>query len=110
MLHNYLFLSAVIFSIGLYGVLSKKNAITILMCVELMLTSINISAVAFSRYVFNPYYLTDGNLESLLTGQILSMFVIAVAAAEVAIGVAILVAVYQNRQTAYVTDGNKLKY
>ena len=76
MLHNYLFLSAIIFSIGLYGVLSKKNAITILMCVELMLNSINISAVAFSRYVFNPYYLTDGNLQSLLTGQILSMFVI----------------------------------
>ena len=110
MLHNYLFLSAVIFSIGLYGVLSKKNAITILMCVELMLNAINISAVAFSRYIFNPYYLTDGNLQSLLTGQILSMFVIAVAAAEVAIGVAILVTVYQNRQTAYVTDGNKLKY
>ena len=54
--------------------------------------------------------MTDGNLQSLLTGQILAMFVIAVAAAEVAIGVAILVAVYQNRQTAYVTDGNKLKY
>ena len=54
--------------------------------------------------------MADGNLQSLLTGQVLSMFVIAVAAAEVAIGVAILVVVYQNRQTAYVTDGNKLKY
>ena len=110
MLHNYLFLSAALFCIGLYGVLSKKNAITILMCLELMLNAINISAVAFSRYTFNPYYLINGNLHLLLTGQILAMFVIAVAAAEVAIGVAILVTVYKNRQTAYVTEGNKLKY
>ena len=110
MLHNYLFLSAFIFSIGLYGVLSKKNAITILMCVELMLNAINISAVAFSRYVFNSYHLVNGDLEFILTGQILSMFVVAVAAAEIAIGVAILVTVYRNRQTVFVTEGNKLKY
>ena len=110
MLQNYLFLSDVIFCIGLYGVLSKKNAITILMCVELMLNAINISAVAFSRYIINPFNLINGNIDSLLTGQVLAMFVIAVAAAEVAIGVAILVTVYKNRQTAYVTEGNILKY
>jgi NAD(P)H-quinone oxidoreductase subunit 4L len=88
-LNHYLILSAVLFAIGLYGVLSKKNLITILMCIEIMLNAVNISMVAFSRYV----------VPALLTGQVFAIFIIIVAASEAAVGLAILISVYRNRQT-----------
>jgi NAD(P)H-quinone oxidoreductase subunit 4L len=88
-LNHYLILSAVLFAIGLYGALSKKNLITILMCIEIMLNAVNISMVAFSRYI----------VPALLTGQIFAIFIIIVAAAEAAVGLAILISVYRNRQT-----------
>jgi NADH-quinone oxidoreductase subunit K len=81
-LTHYLILSAILFSIGLYGVLAKRNAVIILMCIELMLNAVNITLVAFSRYV----------VPTLLTGQIFAIFVIVVAAAEVAVGLAIIMA------------------
>jgi NAD(P)H-quinone oxidoreductase subunit 4L len=90
-LNHYLILSAVLFAIGLYGALSKKNLITILMCIEIMLNAVNISMVAFSRYV----------VPTLLTGQIFAIFIIIVAAAEAAVGLAILISVYRNRQTVH---------
>jgi NAD(P)H-quinone oxidoreductase subunit 4L len=88
-LNHYLILSAVLFAIGLYGALSKKNLITILMCIEIMLNAVNISMVAFSRYI----------VPALLTGQIFAIFIIIVAAAEAAVGLAILISVYRHRQT-----------
>ena len=81
-LEHYLILSAVLFCIGLYGVLSKRNAVVILMCVEIMLNAVNIALVAFSRYV----------VPTLLTGQIFAIFVMVVAAAEAAVGIAIIIA------------------
>ena len=88
-LNHYLVLSAVLFSVGLYGALSKKNAIVILMCVEVMLNAVNIAMVAFSRYI----------TPTLLTGQVFAIFIIVVAAAEAAVGLAIIMSIYRNRQT-----------
>ncbi len=88
-LEHYLILSAVLFSIGLYGALAKRNIIIILMSIELMLNAVNIAMVAFSRFV----------TPALLTGQVFAIFVIVVAAAEAAVGLAIIIAVYRNRET-----------
>lgn len=88
-LEHYLILSAVLFSIGLYGALAKRNIIIILMSIELMLNAVNIAMVAFSRFV-TPV---------LLTGQVFAIFVIVVAAAEAAVGLAIIIALYRNRET-----------
>jgi len=88
-LEHYLILSAILFSIGLYGALSKHNAIVILMCIEIMLSAVNIALVAFSRYI----------VPSQLTGQVFAIFTIAVAAAETAVGLAIIIAIYRSRET-----------
>ena len=108
-LENFLIVGAVIFSIGLYGALSKRNAITVLMCVELMFNGVNITAVAMSRYVVPARMLSDdGVLPHLLAGQVFAVFIITVAAAEVALGVAIVIAIYRNRETVFVTDINEM--
>jgi NADH:ubiquinone oxidoreductase subunit K len=86
---HYLILSAILFSIGLYGVLAKRNAVIILMCIEIMLNAVNIALVAFSRYI-TPL---------ALTGQVFAIFVMAVAAAEAAVGIAIIITIYRNRET-----------
>lgn len=99
-LNHYLILSAVLFCIGLYGALSRRNAIVIMMCVELMLNAVNISLVAFSRYV----------APALLTGQIFAIFVIVVAAAEAAVGLAIVISIYRNRETVDVSQIDLLKW
>ena len=88
-LEHYLILSAVLFSIGLYGALAKKNAIVILMSIEIMLNAVNIAMVAFSRYI----------VPALLTGQVFAIFIIVVAAAEAAVGLAIIMSVYRSRET-----------
>lgn len=88
-LEHYLVLSAVLFCIGLYGALSKRNAIVILMCIEIMLNAVNIALIAFSRYV----------VPLLLTGQVFAIFVMLVAAAEVAVGLAIIISIYRSRET-----------
>ncbi len=88
-LGHYLALSAVLFSIGLYGALAKRNAIVILMCIEIMLNAVNIAMVAFSRYI----------VPSALTGQVFVIFILAVAAAEAAVGLGIIIAIYRNRGT-----------
>lgn len=113
---NVLIVGAIIFAIGLYGALSKRNAITVLMSLELMFNAINITAVAVSRYVL-PFslstYSDTGGMELtrlLLTGQVFSVFIITVAAAEVALGVAIVIAIYRNRQTVFVTDANQMRH
>lgn len=93
----YIMLSAVVFSIGVFGFLVRRNLIIIFICIELMLNSVNISLVAFSHY-----------LQSI-KGQILVFFVITVAAAEAAIGLAILIAFYRNNPTIKVDEVNLLK-
>ncbi len=88
-LQHYLILAAILFSIGLYGALTKRNAVVILMCIELMLNAVNITMVAFSRYI----------VPALLTGQVFAIFVMVVAAAEVAVGLAIILAIYRGFET-----------
>ena len=95
----YLVLAAALFCIGLYGVLSRRNAIGILMGIELMLNAVNINLVAFWRFL-DPVR---------LTGPIFAVFVFAVAAAEVAVGLALVIAIYRNRDTVMVEDIDLLK-
>jgi NADH-quinone oxidoreductase subunit K len=96
---SYLMLAAILFCIGLYGALSKKSAIIVLLSVELMLNAVNLNLVAFSKLGVNPS----------ITGQVFSLFTITVAAAEVAIGVALLIALYRNRGTTDVNEMDLLK-
>ncbi|MBA7667213.1 NADH-quinone oxidoreductase subunit K [subsurface metagenome] len=99
-LEHYLILSVVLFSIGLYGALAKRNAIIILMSIELMLNAVNIAMVAFSRYI----------VPLQLTGQVFAIFVMVVAAAEVAVGLAIIIAIYRHRQTIDATKIDLMKW
>lgn len=94
----YLSLSAIIFAIGAVGVLTRRNAIIIFMCIELMLNSVNLTLVAFSAFLGDA------------TGQIFVLFVMAVAAAEAAIGLAIFLAMYRNNKTINVDEINLLKW
>lgn len=102
-LEHYLVLSAILFGLGLWIALSKRNAIIILMGVELMLNSVNLSLVAFNRFVTVP----DGR--PLLAGHVFVIFVITVAAAEAAVALALAMAVYRNRGTVDIEDINLLK-
>jgi NADH-quinone oxidoreductase subunit K len=95
---NYLFLAALLFTLGACGVLLRRNAIVVFMCVELMLNACNLTLVAFARQ--------HGNLD----GQIAAFFVMVVAAAEVVIGLAIIMAIFRTRRSASVDDANLLKY
>jgi len=114
-LDSVLVVAAIIFSIGLYGALTKRNAITVLMCIELMFNAVNVTAVALSRYVLpaslaaNPGNSADDIVQFLLTGQIFAVFIITVAAAEVALGLAIVIAVYRTRESIFVTDVNLMR-
>jgi NADH-quinone oxidoreductase subunit K len=94
----YLALSAILFTIGVIGVLSRRNVIVIYMAIELMLNSVNLTLVAFSAFLGD------------ITGQALVFFVMAVAAAEAAVGLAIVIAVYRNKQTVHADDINILKW
>jgi NADH:ubiquinone oxidoreductase subunit K len=99
-LTHYLVLSAVLFCIGLYGALTRRNAVIILMCIELMLNAVNISLIAFSSYV----------VPQLLTGQVFAIFVMVVAAAEVAVGLAIVLAMYRHFKNIDINNINLLKW
>ncbi len=101
-LNEYLLVSGLLFAIGLAGVVLRRNIIIVFMCLELMLSAANLSLVAFSR--FN---LSEGLPD--YTGQMLVFFVITVAAAEVAVGLAIIVALYRARQTILTDDLTALK-
>ena len=102
-LNDYLLVSGLLFAIGFAGVLLRRNIIIIFMCLELMLNAANLSLVAFSR--FN---LVNGMPN--YNAQVLVFFIITVAAAEVAVGLAIIVALYRARQTIHVEDINSLKF
>ena len=102
-LNHYLFVSGLLFAIGLGGVMLRRNIIIIFMCLELMLNAANLSLVAFSRF-----HLVNGLPN--YNAQVLVFFIITVAAAEVAVGLAIIVALYRARQTTHVEDINSLKF
>lgn len=96
----YLFVSAALFCIGVYGVLARRNAVAILMAVELMLNAVNINLVAFWRY----------NSPELPVGIAWAIFVLAVAGAEAAVGLALVISVYRNRDSVIAEDLDTLKF
>jgi NADH:ubiquinone oxidoreductase subunit K len=97
--NQFLLLGAALFSIGVYGVLSRRNAVLVLLSVELMLAAVNINLVAFDRL----------NQDLVAGGQVFALFVIAVAAAEVGIGLAIVLLIYRNRRSANVDELDLMK-
>ena len=99
-LNYFLILSAFIFSVGVYGVLARRNAVLVLMSVELMLNAVNINLVAFGAYVRDEF----------LSGEVFALFVIAVAAAEVGIGLAIVLLIYRNRISVNIDEVNLMKW
>ena len=96
-LEHYLVVSGLMFSVGLLGIIMRRNLLVIYMCLELMLNAANLALVAMSRF--------NGQLD----GQIVVFFIITVAAAEVAVGLALIVALYRKRQTAHVEDLTAMK-
>lgn len=94
----YLLLAALLFTVGAIGVLTRRNAIMVFMCVELMLNSVNLTLVTFSR--------SNGDLD----GQVMAFFVMVVAAAEVVVGLAIIMSIFRTRRSASIDDANLLKY
>ena len=96
----YLIVGAALFCIGVFGVLARRNAIAILMGIELMLNAVNINLVAFWRYV-EP---------GVATGQVFALFVLTVAAAEAAVGLALIIAIYRHRASVNVEEVNLLKW
>ena len=94
---NYVYLSALLFSIGAAGVLLRRNAIVVFMCVELMLNATNLAFVTFSR------------VHGTLDGQVIALFVMVVAAAEVVVGLAIIMAIFRARRSASVDSANLMK-
>ncbi len=97
-LNSYLVLSAILFAIGVIGVLTRRNAIIVFMCIELMLNSVNLTLIAFAAHLGD------------VTGQVLVFFVMAVAAAEAAVGLAIVIAIFRNKQTVNIDEINILKW
>ena len=97
-IHHYLILGAILFAIGTFGVLTRRNAIVIFMCIELMLNAVNLTFIALSHHL--------GNMD----GQIFVFFVMTVAAAEAAVGLALMIAFYRNRESIEVDDLNLLRW
>ncbi len=97
-LHHYLVVSGLLFCLGLLGVLARRNLLVVYMSLELMLNAANLALVAFSHF------------NNQLNGQVMVFFIITVAAAEVAVGLALIVAIYRKRQTAHVEDLSSLKF
>ena len=96
----FLALALILFCIGLYGALTKRNSVIVLISIELMLNAVNINLVTFSKYGVDPS----------ITGQIFALFAIAVAAAEAAIGLAILFSLYRNKRSANIDEMNSMKH
>jgi len=97
LLNQFLILSAVLFAIGVYGVLARRNGVLVLMSIELILNAVNINLVAFGSYV------------SSISGEVFALFVITVAAAEVGVGLAILLLLYRNRQSVDLSEADLMK-
>jgi NADH:ubiquinone oxidoreductase subunit K len=99
-LRHFLVLGSILFALGMYGVLSRRNAIGILLSIELMLNGVNLLMVAFARYV---------STQQELAGQVFALFIITQAAAEAAVGLAIIIAVYRQRRTIQVDQLDLMK-
>ncbi|UII55729.1 NADH-quinone oxidoreductase subunit NuoK [Cytobacillus spongiae] len=99
-LSAYLALALILFCIGLYGALTKRNTVIVLISIELMLNAVNINLVAFSKYGLTPS----------INGQVFALFAIAIAAAEAAVGLAILIALYRNRKTVNIDGMDSMKH
>ena len=97
LLNQFLLLAAVLFSIGVYGVIARRNGVAVLMSIELILNAVNINLIAFSA------------MNNSIAGQVFSLFVIAVAAAEVGVGLAIVLVIYRNRQSVDLNDVDLMK-
>ena len=97
-LNHYLILSGILFTIGLIGVLVRRSALVIFMCIELMLNAVNLTFIAFSRYL------------NSIDGQVFVFFVLSVAAAEVVVGLAIIILIFRNRATINVDEINLMKW
>ena len=113
MLERLLIVSAILFCIGLYGVLSRRHIIAVLMSVEIMFNAVNVALVAFSRYTapaaFRFANVPEDAERFLLTGQTLALFVIGVAAAEVALGLALIIALARRRDTVDISDLSQMR-
>jgi NADH-quinone oxidoreductase subunit K len=96
---QYLILSSALFSIGVYGLLARRNAVMVLLSIELMLNAVNVNLVAFEAWI----------RDSLATGQVFTIFMITIAAAEVGIGLAIVLLVFRSRETANIDDFNLMR-
>ena len=114
-LERFLILSGVLFCIGLYGALARRNVIVVLMSIELMFNAVNIALVAMSRMVtpaklaVEPASTSEAVLQTLLVGQVFAIFIVTVAAAEVALGLGIVIALYRDRETVDVSQASLLK-
>ncbi len=105
-LNNFLVLGAVTFCIGLFGALSKRNAVSILMSIEIMLNAVNITLVAYA----SAFLRHGGAHPERLTGQVFAVFIITVAAAEAAVALAMIIAIYRRRQTIDVGEINLMRW
>lgn len=105
----FLLVAALLFCVGMYGVLARRNAVAILMGVELMLNAVNINLVTFWRFVSPATEATTGP-QAGMAGQAFAVFVFVVAAAEVAVGLALVISMYRNRKTVVAEDVDTLKY
>lgn len=106
-LERFLILSGVLFCIGLYGALARRNVITVLMSIELMFNAVNIALVAFAKYVV-PVGVEE-QLGRMLTGQVFAIFIITVAAAEIALGLGIVIAFYRNQESVDVSEASLMR-
>lgn len=107
-LEGMLIVAAVLFCIGLYGALARRNFIAVLMCVELMFNGVNLTLVAMGRWLA-PYAVQE-QLTAVLTGQVFAVFIITVAAAEIALGLGIVFAVYRNNESVDLTDAAAMRH
>lgn len=98
-LESYLILAAILFCIGLFGALTKRNTVIVLICIELMINAVNINLIAFAKLGLHPD----------ITGQVFTVFTISLGAAGAAVGLAILIALYRNRATVNVDEMSLLK-
>lgn len=96
---SYLLVALILFCVGLYGALTKRNAVVVLLSIELMLNAVNLNLVAFAKFGLHP----------ALAGHIFTLFTMTVAAAEVAVGLAVLIALYRNRETVNVDEMDTMK-
>ena len=107
-LESTLVVAAIIFCIGLYGALARRNFIAVLMSIELMFNGVNLTLVALGRWVA-PYAIQE-QLSAVLTGQVFAVFIITVAAAEIALGLGIVFAVFRNNESVDLTDAARMRH